>query len=350
MARPRAIMRRSGVPHADVHQGSYESAAAGGPVEYRVLTPPGWTGGERLPLMLVLHGANSSAATLEAQLPLYEQGWADGTLPPVLAACASTPTAGGFYIDQAEGGRWESLVAREFPGHLEREFGADLSRLLITGGSMGGYGALKIAFSQPDRFIAVAALEPAVFPGESAGQVRPRNTLGVLGELLAAMRDSPAGYASSHVVARLRGNADAIRRSDLAILVECGDEDCFSLMDGAEYLHRVLWDLDVSHEYHLVRGADHVGPRMADRQAGILLFVGDALKRAQQRAAGTGGAEVPAEFRAWLEAGAAGSPPPVDFSSAAGPAVLRLMTEAQRRDAAEQDPTVTRRYGVLPSL
>ena len=80
------------------------------------------------------------------------------------------------------------------------------------------------------------------------------------------------------------------------------------------------------------------------------MFVGHALKRAQQRAAGTGGAEVPAEFRAWLEAGAAGSPPPVDFSSAAGPAVLRLMTEAQRRDAAEQDPTVTRRYGVLPSL
>ncbi|MGH3411408.1 MAG: hypothetical protein ACRDRJ_54240, partial [Streptosporangiaceae bacterium] len=101
--------------------------------------------------------------------------------------------------------------------------------------------------------------------------------------------------------------------------------------------------------YHLVRGADHVGPRMADRQAGILLFVGQALKRAEQRAAGTGGAEVPAEFRAWLEAGATGSPPPVDFSSAAGPAVLRLMTEPERRAAAGLDPTVARRYGVLPS-
>ena len=72
------------------------------------------------------------------------------------------------------------------------------------------------------------------------------------------------------------------------ILVECGDEDCFSLMDGAEYLHRVLWDLGVSHDYHLVRGADHVGPRMADRQAGILLFVGHALKRAHGRAGSDG--------------------------------------------------------------
>lgn len=337
--------------HDRIHQGSYESAAAGGKVEYRVLTPPDWTG-ERLPLLLVLHGANYSAASLEVQLPLFERAWADGSLPPLLAACASTPTAGGFYIDwpagQTPGGQWESLITQEFPGHLAAEFGADLTRLLISGGSMGGYGALKIAFRQPDRFIAVAALEPAIFPGESADQVRPRNTLGVLGELLAAMTDSPAGYSGSHVVARLRDNAAAIRRSDLAILIECGDEDCFSLMDGAEYLHRVLWDLDVTHEYHLVRGADHVGPRMADRQAAVLYFLGQALRQAQQRAAGAGGAEVPAEFRAWLEAGAAGPPPPVDFSSAAGPAVLRLMTEPERRAAAAADPTVTRRYGVLP--
>lgn len=335
------------MPHDRIHQGSYESAAAGGKVEYRVLTPPDWTG-ERLPLLLVLHGASSSAASLEVQRPLFERAWADGTLPPLVAACASTPTAGGFYLDWPEGGRWESLVAHEFPDHLAAEFGADLTRLLISGGSMGGYGALRIAFGQPDRFIAVAALEPAIFPGETADQVRPRNTLGVLSELLAAMSGSPAGYSGSHVVGRLRDNAAAIRRSDLAILVECGDEDGFSLMDGAEYLHRVLWDLDVSHEYHLVRGADHVGPQMAGRQARVLDFLGQALRQAQQRAAGAGGAEVPAEFRAWLEAGAAGPPPPVDFSSAAGPPVLRLMTEPERRAAAEADPTVSRRYGVLP--
>ena len=161
-----------------------------------MFTPPGWTGGERLPLLLVLHGANSSAAALEAQLPLYEQGWADGTLPPLLAACASTPTARGFYIDQAEGGRWETLVAREFPAHLEREFGADLSRLLITGGSMGGYGALKIAFSEPDRFIAVAADSRPCSPVRRRIRSAAQHARGAA-RTAASMRDSPRGYAAA---------------------------------------------------------------------------------------------------------------------------------------------------------
>jgi hypothetical protein len=67
-------------------------------------------------------------------------------------------------------------------------------------------------------------------------------------------------YARNHVVARLRRNAGAIRRNDLAIMLECGNNDCFNLHDGTEYLHRALRDLDVSHDYHLIRGADHVGP------------------------------------------------------------------------------------------
>src|SRR5271156_5002358 len=35
--------------------------------------------------------------------------------------------------------------------------------------------------------------------------------------------------------------------------------------DGAEFLHRVLWELDLSHEYHLVRSADHGGLTMRPR-------------------------------------------------------------------------------------
>lgn len=280
MAGPLSLMRPSGVPHDTVHHGTYESAAVGGPVEYLVLTPPGWTGREQLPLLLMLHGAGSSAASLEAQLPLYERAWADGSLPPVLAACASTPTLGGFYIDHAQGGRWETAVAQEFPAHVAREFGADLSRQLITGASMGGYGALKIAFAQPERFIAVAAMAPAVFPGETADQVPPGNAPSVLGDLLTAMRDSPAGYAANSVTGRLRASAGAIRDSGLAIAVECGDQDSFGLADGAEYLHRVLRDLGVSHDYHLVGGADHVGPETERRQADVLVLLGQALKQA----------------------------------------------------------------------
>lgn len=42
------------------------------------------------------------------------------------------------------------------------------------------------------------------------------------------------------MTARLRGNADRIRDSGLAIMLDCGDQDCFRLSDGAEYLHRAF--------------------------------------------------------------------------------------------------------------
>jgi S-formylglutathione hydrolase len=341
-------MGASGVSNARLHVEEFVSRAAGR-VEYRVITPPGWTGAERLPLVLVLHGASSSAASLDAQQPALEDLWASGELPPAVVGSVSVPTAGGFFLDwPGEGRGWESLTAREFPAHLAGRFGADLSRIAVTGGSMGGFGALNLTFAHPDRFVAVAAVEPAVFPGEDAAAAGPRHTIGVLADLLAAMQDADpvAGYAGSHVVARLRAQADAIRASGLAIMIECGDRDAFSLQDGAEYLHRVLWDLDISHEYHLRRGVDHVGPELAARQRAALLFAGRALN---SRDPGRPAAEVPAEFRAWLDAGAAGPPPPVDFSAPAGPAVLRLLTEPQRQAALARDPEPDRRYGRLPT-
>jgi S-formylglutathione hydrolase len=338
------------VINARLHRGTLASQAAGRAVDYRVITPPGWTSAARLPLLLVLHGANSAASVLADQAELLRGMWADGSLPPVVVGCVTVPTRGGFYIDwPGTGGRWESLVSAEFPAHLRDRFGADLRRLMITGTSMGGYGALKIAFRDPGRFVGVAVLAPAVFPVEAQSAVRPRNTLGDLQHLLAAMRQVPgSGRDSSSAVDRLRAGAGEIRRSGLAISVECGDSDCFSLQDGAEYLHRVLWDLDISHDYRLVRDADHVGPELADRQRAALRFLGAALARRHTGNGPGSGPDVIADYRAWLAAGGSGPAPAIDFGSPQGPAVLRLLLEPQRKAAAGQDPGVGRRYGLLP--
>lgn len=56
----------------------------------------------------------------------------------------------------------------------------------------------------------------------------------------------------------VRNNVEAIAVSELKILVGTGDEGELNLHDGAEFLHRVLWDLDLAHDYHLTCGAGHV--------------------------------------------------------------------------------------------
>ncbi|MCI3135381.1 hypothetical protein [Phenylobacterium aquaticum] len=50
------------------------------------------------------------------------------------------------------------------------------------------------------------------------------------------------------------------------------------LTQGAEFLHRILFDAGVGHEYRLVHGADHVGPSLAPRILDALAFIGRQIE------------------------------------------------------------------------
>ncbi|WP_436530552.1 alpha/beta hydrolase [Actinoplanes sp. HUAS TT8] len=287
---------------------------------WTVLTPDGWTREERLPLILVLHGANSSADVLTMMQPTIERS----DLPRTVVACVSTPTVGGFYL-----GRWERLVAEEFPALLAAEF--NTGPIALLGSSMGGYGALRIAFADPGRFTAVAAVSPALLTENP----RPRTTLGVLAEFAAAMRpEDTIGH-------RLRANADAVRASGLPILLRCGDSDVFAMQDGAERLHRDLWDLDIAHDYHLVRGADHLGPEALDSLEAAFAFVGRALR------SGSGDRSLDEAWLAWQAGGKQGDPPRFDPFGPSAPTAIRVMMADELAEATRQDQDTMRRYGRL---
>jgi S-formylglutathione hydrolase FrmB len=83
-----------------------------------------------------------------------------------------------FYTDQAYGGRYWTFLSEELP-----ELVGSLFRLsdrpedtFVAGLSMGGYGALKWALRQPQRFAAAASLSGAVdVTGLLTGRVRPED-------------------------------------------------------------------------------------------------------------------------------------------------------------------------------
>ncbi|MGP9537928.1 alpha/beta hydrolase [Brachybacterium sp. AOP43-C2-M15] len=247
-------------------------------VDHRVLLPADRSPGERLPLVLHLHGALSSAASLELHRPLYDELTVSGGLPRAIIACVSTPTVGGFYIDRP-GAAWESLVAREYPAHLEERFGP-LGETALIGSSMGGYGALAIAVADPERFAAVAAISPAVFPAEAPAEVPARNIPSVLGDLHSAMSGGTGDlsvYAENDVHARARRRAAVIRASSLRILIDCGAADEFLLHEGAAHLHGVLEELGIEHGFRLVDGAGHMDDPAVTRSRDAIAFLGRAL-------------------------------------------------------------------------
>jgi S-formylglutathione hydrolase FrmB len=69
-----------------------------------------------------------------------------------------------FYADMAQGGKYWQFISEEVPALVRDMFplSAERDDNFVAGLSMGGYGAMKLGLSHPDRFAAAASLSGAV--------------------------------------------------------------------------------------------------------------------------------------------------------------------------------------------
>ena len=69
-----------------------------------------------------------------------------------------------FYANEVSGGRYWDYVADELPEIVGNFFriSQDPAQTYVAGLSMGGYGAMKLALTHPDRFAAAATLSGAL--------------------------------------------------------------------------------------------------------------------------------------------------------------------------------------------
>jgi S-formylglutathione hydrolase len=231
-------------------------------------------------LLLQLHGGGSSAEELVFFEPLIELAWERSKLPPMFLVCASTPPL-GFYMDSRDGSQlWETFLVEEFLPHLQHTYrvGTGRQSSAIIGMSMGGYGALKIALRRPELFFSVSAVEPAILPALSLSDLTPRNLLFTV-ESLAALGVQPPDeghFSANNPASILVKNRDKVVATGLRIYMEAGSADAIRFHEGTEFLHRLLWKLDVPHEYRHVLGAGHIGPSLGYRYLDALSFIGRA--------------------------------------------------------------------------
>jgi S-formylglutathione hydrolase len=309
------------------------------PVSYAVLDPGGE---EPLPLCILLLGAGGTRDSLLDLQPQFDAWWADGSVPLMIIV---TPSAGlNYYLEDPDGPiRWESFLAADFIPHLHSAY--KLSDVTVIAGiSGGGYGALKLAFTRPHLYSGVAVMQPMLEPGLRESDVGLRNRLhhsaGGPPQLIGPARDSSL-WESNNPANIANANAQQIRDSGLAIYLEAGDRDFLNAHDGAEFLHRVLWNLDLSHEYRLVRNADHGGPTMRPRLHAMFAWFGTLWNPMPPDA----GAEQAAAI--WLQSGMQGKPPAGATTTNSFISFLRAHFEPIRAGAAEKDPTTNRRFGLF---
>ncbi|MGB2655684.1 MAG: alpha/beta hydrolase family protein [Candidatus Acidiferrum sp.] len=256
-------------------------------VPYCVLLPPSYDSdrSRRYPVLYLLHGLGDDDQMLihSGGLNLIEDLWEQHQLGEFLIV---TPSAdASFYINSLDGRhRYEDFFMREFMPGVEKRYRAQPGRKSrgIAGISMGGYGALHIAFQHPQLFEAVGALSAALI--EELPRVSPQNArqLGVL-RVLGSAFGSPFNDAFW-----IRNDPVTIARTanlaGLKIFFDCGSEDDYGFDAGAQALDKLLTSRHIPHEFHLYPGG-HDWSFFAEHLPALLEFEFQAFESASPRQA-----------------------------------------------------------------
>jgi S-formylglutathione hydrolase FrmB len=165
-----------------------------------------------------------------------------------------------FYIDSSDNSvRYSDFFLQEFMPLIETKYRVKRSRDSrgISGISMGGYGAMRFAFSHPELFSSVSAQSAALITESPQDLDTAARSGAPLAKLLEAVFGNPIDIPhwndnSPFVLARR--NAAGLRK--IAIYFNCGQDDNYGFEKGAAILHEQLQKENVKHEYHGYPG-DH---------------------------------------------------------------------------------------------
>jgi len=225
-------------------------------VPYCIVLPPSYDADKarHFSILYFLHGLgdNEQSFIHTGAWNLTEDMREKGEMREFLIA---TPDGGAsFYINSKDDKEhYEDFLLREFFPFIEKRYrvAAGRGHRGVAGISMGGYGALHLAFRHPQLFISASAHSAALieklplFLGPTPNSPRAR----VLGSVFGVPPD-PAFWDRNSPIAIAR-TADL---QGLKIYFDCGNEDDYGFDAGAASLDRILTSRHIAHEYHLYLG------------------------------------------------------------------------------------------------
>jgi putative tributyrin esterase len=169
---------------------------------------------EGVPVLYLLHGLSDDDTTWSRRTSIERYAAAKGL------AVVMPQVHQSFYADMAHGLRFWTFLTEELPALVDRFFRVSTRRedTFVAGLSMGGYGAMKWALREPERFAAAASLSGALGLSDFHGGNDPWFKR----VLQNAFGDDPIGGTGNDVMHLIR-TADAAALP--ALYVGCGTED-----------------------------------------------------------------------------------------------------------------------------
>jgi len=157
----------------------HDSSAVGGPMKVSIFIPPGEG---PFPVLIWLSGLTCTEDNFTTKAGAYAAAAAAGL---AIVAPDTSPRGAdvanddaydlgqgaGFYLNASQEPwsahfQMETYVAKELVALIGDAFPVDLSRIGISGHSMGGHGALTLALRHPRTFRSVSAFSPIVAPSQ----------------------------------------------------------------------------------------------------------------------------------------------------------------------------------------
>lgn len=150
-------------------------------MEFAVYTPPQAVDDGKLPVLYWLSGLTCTWANMTEKAGAQRYAAEHGVIivaPDTSPRGVNIPgeddaydfgSGAGFYVDAtlepwAKHYRMYSYITKELPAVVNEHFKVDEGRVGLFGHSMGGHGALTIAFKNPDQYKSVSAFAPICSP------------------------------------------------------------------------------------------------------------------------------------------------------------------------------------------
>jgi len=207
-----------------------------------VITPDTYDGKIEFPVFYLLHGYSGNYADWIKQVPALKQ------LVDSYQFMVVCPDGGygSWYFDSPEDPsfKYETYITKELLTWVDQHYKTikDRKGRAITGLSMGGHGALYLAFRHQNLFGAAGSISGGV-------DIRPFPNNWDLAKRLGTFAEHPDLWEKNTVTNLLY----LLEPNKLSLIIDCGTEDFFYGVNKT--LHQKLLDRNIPHDYIARPGA-----------------------------------------------------------------------------------------------
>jgi len=243
-----------------IEYSSLASPSLGRELKFAVQLPPSYqTDAKRkYPVLYFLHGMNGSELEFERRgvAAAVERMRGESKVGEMIIVAPAGENS--FYLNSKNGARYEDAIIKDLIPHIEKTYrasGAQSGRA-IQGLSMGGFGALLLAFKHPEMFSSVTAHSSALFAELPSTQGSDRRAQ-FLSRLIGNMFGNPPDeeyFRANNPINIAESNAAAIKKAGLKIYFDVGDQDRYGFQESNRVFAERLTKAAIAHEFHVFPG------------------------------------------------------------------------------------------------